>query len=123
MRDFLQASLENRDYVKALGSIVNWKIDLLKEFIHTSVDIVKLSPNDEDVTKILREEREKDLKALRGFFQSQIDKKAMRGDVDSETLANIVLALYWEMITQLYAGFDREKVQEMWSKSMTAVIS
>jgi AcrR family transcriptional regulator len=123
MRDTLQTSLTNHDYIGALGGIVNWKIDLLKEFIHSSIDIVKLSPNDEDVTKILRDEREKDLKALQDFFQGQMDKKAIRSDVDAYTLANIVLALYWEMITQLYAGFDKERVQETWSRSMTAIIS
>jgi AcrR family transcriptional regulator len=122
MRDTLQTSLNNHDYVAALGGIVNWKIDLLKEFIHASIDIVKLSPNDEDVTKILRDEREKDLKALQDFFQVQLDNKTVRSDVDASILANIVLALYWEMITQLYAGFDKAKVQETWSRSMTAII-
>jgi AcrR family transcriptional regulator len=122
MRDTLQRSLNKHDYVAAVGGIVNWKIDLLKEFIHASIDIVKLSPNDEDVSKILRDEREKDLRSLQTFFQDQIDNKAIRGDVDAYTLANIVLALYWEMITQLYAGFDRERVQDTWSKSMTAII-
>ncbi len=122
LRDTLQTSLNNHDYVGALGGIVNWKIDLLKEFIHTSIDIVKLSPHDEDLTKILREEREKDLKSLQVFLQSQIDDKTIRGNVDAYVLANIVLALYWEMITQLYAGFDEKKVHETWSKSMTAII-
>ena len=122
LRDTLQTSLNNHDYVGALGGIVNWKIDLLKEFIHTSIDIAKLSPHDEDITKILREEREKDLKSLQVFLQSQIDDKTIRGNVDAYVLANIVLALYWEMITQLYAGFDEEKVHETWSKSMTAII-
>lgn len=122
LRDTLQTSLNNHDYVGALGGIVNWKIDLLKEFIHTSIDIVKLSPHDEDLTKILREEREKDLKSLQVFLQSQIDDKTIRGNMDAYVLANIVLALYWEMITQLYAGFDEEKVHETWSKSMTAII-
>jgi hypothetical protein len=42
--------------------------------------------------------------------------------VDAYVLANIVLALYLEMVTQLYAGFDEEKVHETWSKSMTAII-
>ena len=122
MRDTLQRSLNKHDYVAAVGGIVNWKIDLLKEFIHASIDIVKLSPNDEDVSKILRDEREKDLRSLQTFFLDLMDKEAIRGDVDAYTLANIVLALYWEMITQLYAGFDREKVQDTWSKSMTAII-
>ena len=114
--------MNKHDYVAAVGGIVNWKIDLLKEFIHASIDIVKLSPNDEDVSKILRDEREKDLRSLQTFFLDLMDKEAIRGDVDAYTLANIVLALYWEMITQLYAGFDREKVQDTWSKSMTAII-
>jgi len=122
LRDALQTSLDNHDYVGALGGIVNWKIDLLKEFIHTSIDIVKLSPHDEDIINILRDEREKDLKSLQDFLQSQIDNKAIRDNVDAYVLANIVLALYWEMITQLYAGFDEEKVHETWSKSMTAII-
>jgi len=122
MRDTLERSLTKHDYVAALGGIVNWKIDLLKEFIHTSIDIVKLSPKDEDVVKILRDEREKDLKSLQDFFQDQINSKAIRSDVDAYTLSNIVLALYWEMITQLYAGFDKDKVHETWSKSMTAII-
>jgi AcrR family transcriptional regulator len=122
MRDTLQRSLDKHDYVAAVGGIVSWKIDLLKEFIHASIDIVKLSPNDEGVSEILRDEREKDLWSLQTFFQDQIDNKAIRGDVDAYTLANIVLALYWEMITQLYAGFDRERVQDTWSRSMTAII-
>ena len=122
LRDTLQTSLDNHDYVGALGGIVNWKVDLLKEFIHTSIDIVKLSPHDEEIIKILRDEREKDLKSLQDFLQSQIDNKAIRDNVDTYVLANIVLALYWEMITQLYAGFDEEKVHETWSKSMTAII-
>jgi AcrR family transcriptional regulator len=121
LREALRTSLDNKDYVGALGGIVNWKIDLLKEFIHTSIDIVKLSPHDEDVIKILRDEREKDLRSLQEFIQNQIDSKAMRSDVDAYILANIVLALYWEMITQLYAGFDKEKVHETWSRSMTTI--
>ena len=121
LREALRTSLNNKDYVGALGGIVNWKIDLLKEFIHTSIDIVKLSPHNEDVIKILRDEREKDLKSLQEFIQSQIDNKVMRSDVDAYILANVVLALYWEMITQLYVGFDREKVHETWSKSMTTI--
>jgi AcrR family transcriptional regulator len=122
LREALRTSLDKKDYVGALGGIVNWKIDLLKEFIHTSIDIVKLSPHDEDVIKILRDEREKDLFSLKEFIQSQKDNKAIRSDVDAYILANIVLALYWEMITQLYAGFDEKKVHETWSKSMTAII-
>ena len=122
LRETLRTSLDNRDYIGALEGIVNWKIDLLKEFIHTSIDIVKLSPHDEDVTKILRDEREKDLVALQEFIQNQMDNRAIRSDVDAYILANIVLALYWEMVTQVYAGFDKEKVHETWSKSMTAII-
>jgi len=122
MRETLRTSLESHDYIGAVGGIVNWKMSLFKDFVHASLDIVRLSPNDEDVTKIMREEREKDLKALQDFFQGQIDAKAMRSDVDAYTLSNIVLALYWEMITQLYVGFDREKVQETWSRSMTAIL-
>lgn len=106
----------------AFEGIVNWKIDLLKEFIHTSIDIVKLSPQDEDINTILRNEREKDLQALREFIQYKIDEKTIRSDVDAYILANIVLALYWEIVTQLFAGFEKDKVHETWSKSMTAII-
>ncbi|MCX6642244.1 MAG: TetR/AcrR family transcriptional regulator [Candidatus Bathyarchaeota archaeon] len=122
LRETLHTSLNKRDYVGALEGIVNWKIDLLKEFIHTSIDIVKLSPQDEDISTILRNEREKDLQALREFIQNKIDEKTIRSDVDAYILANIVLALYWEMVTQLFAGFDKNKVHETWSKSMTAII-
>jgi AcrR family transcriptional regulator len=122
LRETLHTSLNNHDYLSAVEGIVTWKMDLLKEFIHTSMDIVKLSPHDEDVTKILRDEREKDLVALQEFIQNQIDTKAIRSDLDAYIIANIVLALYWEMVTQLYAGFDKEKVHETWSKSMTAII-
>lgn len=122
LRETLHTSLSNHDYVGAVEGIVTWKMDLLKEFIHTSMDIVKLSPRDEDVTKILRDEREKDLAELQEFIQNQMDTKAIRSDLDAYIIANIVLALYWEMITQLYAGFDKEKVHETWSKSMTAII-
>jgi AcrR family transcriptional regulator len=122
LRETLHTSLSNHDYVGAVEGIVTWKMDLLKEFIHTSMDIVKLSPRGEDVTKILRDEREKDLAALQEFIQNQIDARVIRSDLDAYIIANIVLALYWEMVTQLYAGFDKEKVHETWSRSMTAII-
>jgi AcrR family transcriptional regulator len=122
LRETLHTSLSNHDYVGLVEGIVAWKIDLLKEFIHTSMDIVKLSPHDEDIIKILRDEREKDLEALQEFIQNQMDNRAIRSDIDAYILANIVLALYWEMVTQVYSGFDKEKVHETWSKSMTAII-
>jgi hypothetical protein len=98
------------------------KPDTLKGLIHTDFEMIALSPHDENVRKIIRDEREKDRKALQVHLQEQMDKGVIRNDVDAYILAHLVLALYWEMSTQLFAGFDKSKIHETWNKSLAVIL-
>ena len=63
-----------------------------------------------------------DLEALKAFVEEQMAQGAIRKDEDPFVVANVILALYWEMVTQLFAGFDKDRVYETWSKSMTLIL-
>ena len=122
LRENLNRSFKNHDYMEAFEETFKMKRDLLTRFLHTSFEMMALSSNDESIRKIISDERKKDMQALQAHLQNQMDKGKIRNDVDAYVLANLVLALYWEMTTQLVAGFDQVKVHETWDKSLAVIL-
>jgi AcrR family transcriptional regulator len=122
LRDVLHTSFKSGDYKEALEEIYNMKSDMLKIFLHADFEMIALSPFDGDIRKIIRDEREKNVKELQIYLQNQIEKGAIRTDADSYILANSIFALYCEMVTQLLAGFDKTKVHETWDKSIDIIM-
>lgn len=122
LMEILHKSFKHHDYMKALEEIYAMKTDMLTRLLHTSFEMIALSTDDENIRKIIRGEREKDIEALRAQLQNQMNKGTIRNDVDAYILAHLVLALYWEMATQLFAGFDKAKVHETWNKSLRVIL-
>jgi AcrR family transcriptional regulator len=122
LREILHKSFKDHNYMEAFEEIYKMKKDMLKRFLHTSFEMIALSSNDENIRKIIRDERKKDIETLQVYLQSQMNKGTIRNDVDAYVLADLVLALYWEMAIQLIAGFDKAKVHETWNKSLTAIL-
>jgi AcrR family transcriptional regulator len=122
LRENLHRSFKNRDYIDAFEEIFKMKRDLLTRFLHTNFEMMALSSDDESIRKIINDERKKDIETLQAHLQNQMNKGKIRNDVDAYVLANLVLALYWEMTTQLVAGFDQAKVHETWNKSLTVIL-
>jgi AcrR family transcriptional regulator len=122
LRENLQRSFKNQDFMEAFEEIYKMKRDMLKRFLHTSFEMMALSSNDESIRKIISDERKKDIEAVQVHLQNQMDKGIIRKDVDAYVLANLILALYWEMTTQLVAGFDQAKVHETWDKALAVIL-
>jgi AcrR family transcriptional regulator len=122
LREILEKSFDSHHYMDSLRGIIRMKMDVLKEFLRTGFEMIGLSSHDEDVRKIIRDERKKDIEALQTHIQNQMNKGAIRNDVEANVLAHLILALYWEMATQLLAGFDKSNVYETWSKSLAVIL-
>ncbi len=122
LRENLHKSFKNHDYMEAFEEIFKMKKDMLTRILHTSFEMIALSSNDESIRKIISDERKKDLEELEAHIKNQMNKGIIRNDVDAYVLANLVLALYWEMTTQLVAGFDQTKVHETWDKSLAVIL-
>jgi AcrR family transcriptional regulator len=122
LREMLQESFETHHYLDSLRGIFRMKMDLLKGFLRTGFEMIGLSSHDEDIRKTIRDERRKDLDALQTHLQDQMNKGTIRNDVEASVLAHLILALYWEMATQLLAGFEKSKVYETWSKSLSLIL-
>jgi AcrR family transcriptional regulator len=122
LREMLQKSFDSHHYMDSLRGIIRMKMDLLKGFLRTGFEMIGLSSHDEDIRKIIRDERRKDIEALQEHIQDQMNKGTIRNDVEPSVLAHLILALYWEMATQLLAGFEKSKVYETWSKSLAIIL-
>lgn len=98
--------------------------DLVKfeDTLHLNFEMVALSPNNEEVSRINIENYEKKLETLRRFVEKQQIKGKFREDIDALTLANLFNAIFTDTVMQLVIGIDKKKIRESWEKSFSAIL-
>lgn len=90
--------------------------------LHLSFEITALSSQNKNIKEINKESYETKLESLKLFLQDQQQKGTIRDDIDADVLAQIITALYTDVVTQLLIGIENEKVHEKWIKSINAIL-
>lgn len=90
--------------------------------LHLSFEITALSSQNENIKQINKESYEAKLEALKLFLEDQQEKGNIRADMDADTLAQIITALYTDVVSQLLIGIDAQKVHDKWIKSINAIL-
>ena len=90
--------------------------------LNLSFEITALSSYNDNIKEINKESYESKLEALKEFLQDQQEKSTIKNDTDVDILAQILTALYTDVVTQLLIGIDSKKVHEKWIKSVAAIL-
>jgi len=113
-------SLEGRECEEVLEEL--YSLMLESQDLHLSFETAALSARNEDIKKLNKESYEAKLDALKTFIRDQQNKGKIRDDLDASVLAQMLTAFNNDVATQLLIGIDKEKIHEIWKKSIAAIL-
>jgi AcrR family transcriptional regulator len=122
LREILCTPPVGQDYMQVMEKAYKLMTEKYSEFVHTSFEIFALASHDNAIKKVMREDHEKDVEVMRELLQNLKKKGAIRTDVDSRILAQLLDALFTGIWTNLIMGYDNAEVHETWIKSMSAIL-
>ncbi len=99
---------------------------LLKKYrLHHEMlfEVIAIAAHDEEIKKSLKSEYEKDTELLKELFQKQIDSSKFVSKIDTETLAQLFIALYVGMAMKVIMGDDSVEIHRAWSNAIGAMIN
>jgi AcrR family transcriptional regulator len=114
-------TFEGYDYPEALEEFYNMMIEI-QDGLKVPFELLTLSSNNNDLSKIYREEYNEKLEAFQIFLQDQQEKGTIRNDVPADTLAHLLMALSTDISMQMVIGFNETKIHEKWTKSYKAIL-
>lgn len=121
LNEIFQKSLEGQDSLEPFEELYN-KMEEFQGSLHLNFEILSLSSHDTNIREIGRNIYDGKIDVFQVFLQNLQEKRMIRDDVDSRTLARLVAALYTDIAMQLVTGFDKSKVRETWDKSLSAIL-
>lgn len=98
------------DLTKSIGSI------------HLNFEITALSPKNENIRIINKDNYLKKLDTLKFFVENQQNKGNIRQDISAGTIAQLLNAIYTDISMQLIIGIDSTRIHESWKTSLSAVL-
>jgi AcrR family transcriptional regulator len=114
-------TFKGHDYPEALEEFYKMMVGL-QEGLKVPFELLTLSLHDENLSKIYRNGYSEKLDAFQIFLQSQQEKGTIRDDVDTNTLARLMMALSTDITMQLVIGFDESLIHEKWTKSHESIL-
>jgi len=119
--EMFNKAFEGRDYPEALEKFYNL-MKGLQGGLNVTFELLAQSLHDEDLKKVYRNGYNEKLEEFQVFLQKQQEKGTIRTDVDTNTLAQNLMALSTDVTMQLVIGIDESKVHETWTKSVAAIL-
>lgn len=119
--ELFNKSFEGRDYPEAFEEFYKTMVGL-KGGLNVIFELLVLSLHDDSLKEIYREGYNEKLEEFQIFLQKQQEKGMIRNDVDANTLAQNLMALFTDITMQLVIGIDESKVHETWKKSIAAIL-
>ncbi len=90
--------------------------------LHLDFEITALSSHNKNIQKTNMDIYNKKLDILINFVEKQQDNNNIRNDIDAETIAQLLMAIYSDIAMQLIIGVDITQVHEFWKNSISTVI-
>ena len=112
----LKKTFKEYNCLEVLEKLYNMIVESSR--LQLSFEITALSSQNENIKEINKESYIAKLEALRLFLEDQQEKNNIRNDIDAGVLAQILTALYTDVVSQLLIGIDNKKVHENWIKSI-----
>ncbi len=122
-RELLRTALERQGFNSLEEEIQG---ALLKKYrLHHEMlfEVIAIAAHDEEIKQSLKSEYEKDTELLKGLIQKQIDSSKFVTKIDSETLAQLFIALYVGMAMKVIMGDDSVEIHKAWSNAIAAMIN
>ncbi len=114
-------TFEGFDYPEALEEFYNMMLEL-EDGLKVPFELLTLSLHDDSLSKIYRNGYNEKLYAFQAFLQSQQEKATIRDDVDANTLAQLLMALSFDISMQLVIGFNEAEIHEKWTESYQSIL-
>ncbi len=114
-------TFEGHDYPEALEEFYNMMIGL-EDGLKVPFELLTLSLHDDDLSNIYRDGYNEKLYAFQVFIKSQQEKATIRDDVDANTLAQLLMALSFDISMQLVIGFNEAETHEKWTESFKSLL-
>ncbi len=122
-REVLRATLEKQGSQSLAEEGSN---ALLKKYrLHHEMlfEIIAIAAHDEEIKQSLKCEYEKDIQLLKELLQNQMNKTKITFKIDTETLAQLFIALYVGMAMKVIMGDDSVEIHRAWSNAIGAMIN
>jgi AcrR family transcriptional regulator len=122
-REVLRATLEKQGSQSLAEEGSN---ALLKKYrLHHEMlfEIIAIAAHDEEIKQSLKCEYEKDIQLLKELLQNQMNKTKIIFKIDTETLAQLFIALYVGMAMKVIMGDDSVEIHRAWSNAIGAMIN
>jgi AcrR family transcriptional regulator len=122
MRKILCTSADTDDFIQTMEKIYHLTTEKYDKYIRIYFELLALATHDEKIKKIVKDDYEKDLDLTHEFIQNLVDKKKIRTDIDSRTLAQLFRSIWIGTSEKLVLGYDPAEVHENWITSISLVL-
>ena len=114
-------TFNGHDYPEAFEEFYDMMIEL-EDGLKVPFELLTLSLHDDNLNKIYRNGYNEKLCAFQIFLKGQQEKGTIRDDLDINTLAQLLMALSFDISMQLVMGFNEKEIHEKWSKSVKSIL-
>lgn len=121
IKDTFNRAFEDDNSLEPLEDLYNHLIKFDKT-LHLNFEITALSSHDKQIQRIARDEYKKKLDIMTDFLRKLQNKGEIRDDIESATMARILIAIYSDVAEQLILGFNKMDIHENWKDSLAAVL-
>jgi hypothetical protein len=122
-REVLRTAIERQDNHNLADEVQG---ALLKKYrLHHEMlfEVIAIAAHDEEIKQSLKAEYEKDTALLKELLEKQLKNGKMATQIDSETLAQLFIALYVGMAMKVIMGDDTVEIHKAWSNAIGAMIN
>lgn len=86
------------------------------------LNLLSLSSHDQSIQKLNRESYKAKIEFFTKILESQQKKGLINKEINPAYAAQLIMALYTDIITQLIIGCDESKVLEYYKKSLSTIL-
>lgn len=121
MFEMLLLSEEDKDTYEIFNEIYNVLLEYKRSF-HLAFEVTSLSSHDLEIQKLNRESYKKKIEFFSKILENQQNKGLLKKEIDPVFTAQLLMAIFTDIITQLIIGCDESEVLEYMKKSLSAVL-
>lgn len=118
--EMLIQSDEDRDTYEIFNDIYSMMLEFKGSF-HLAFEVTSLSSHDHEIQTLNRESYKKKIEFLTKILKNQQNKGLLKKEVDPVFAAQLLMAIYTDITTQLIIGCDESKVFEYYKNSLSTL--
>ena len=122
VRDQLTQAFQDQDPVKGAGIFFDTIFQRFELSLHSVFDTLSVAAHNEKLRRILREDREEDLKIVEDFLNEQIQKGTISPRIDKRFLAQLLIGMSFEVLVDLVLGYEKSAIRKKWVETISALL-